>query len=75
MDCWAEGVASTQSVSEQPVGAEPSAHQAALLPDAGIRKVRISKPLLQLTLTPFPRHLKGYFPGFIQLLWLLLVGP
>jgi len=28
-----------------------------------------------VTLTPFPRHLKGYFPGFIQLLWLLLVGP
>jgi hypothetical protein len=28
-----------------------------------------------LTLTPYPRHLKGYFPGFIQLLWLLLVGP
>ena len=46
MDCWAEGVASTQSVSEQPVGAESSTYQAALLPDVGIQTIRIGQPFL-----------------------------
>ena len=46
LDRRTQGLAPTQPVSEQPDGAESSTHQAALLPDAWLRKIRVGKSIL-----------------------------
>ncbi len=46
LDLWSKGNSSTRSVSEQPDGTIASSAETAVLPDAGVRELRISVPVL-----------------------------